>query len=51
MRFACRCCQNLTYTTAQTHDSHTAQFQRASELFQAALKARWPLASKAFKFY
>ena len=48
--FGCRICQELTYTSAQTHDRQTAEFQRDPDLLQAALNAHWRLASKAFKF-
>jgi len=49
--FGCRICQELTYTSSQTHDRHTTRFQRDPELFQAGLKAHWSLKFKAFKFH
>jgi hypothetical protein len=48
--FGCRICRELTYTSAQTHDRHTAGFQRNPWLLRAALKAHWRMKFKAYKF-
>jgi len=49
-RFACRRCQNLTYTSAQAHDRYTAGFQRDPRLLHAATQADVRSLFKAAKF-